>query len=125
MRLSLVLALALVPAVASADKTFSDGRGGSWDCAKDPVVKIAIPKGGGTFTVTGACKSAEITGGDVILHIAAVESLTITGGGNAVDVGEVETISISGAGNKVMWKKAKGDKPTTNVIGNNNTVARG
>jgi hypothetical protein len=123
MRLSFVVALALVPAVASADKTYSDGKGGTWDCTKDPVIKIT--KGGGTYTVTGACKSVEITGGDVILHAAAVEALTITGGGNMVDVGEVEAITVNGAGNKVTWKKAKGDKPTTNVIGNNNTVARG
>jgi len=123
MRISFVLALVLVPAVASADKEYTGGKGATWDCTKDPVVKIL--HGSGTYTFTGTCKSIDVQGGDNTLHIATVESINVIGGGNVIDIGEVQAISVNGAGNKIIWKKAKNDKPTVNVIGNNNTVARG
>ena len=122
MRISFVLALVLVPAVASADKEYA-GAKATWDCDKDPVIKIT--KGSGTYTFTGACKSIDVQGGDNTLHITTVESINVIGGGNVIDIGEVQAISVNGAGNKIIWKKAKNDKPTVNVIGNNNTVARG
>ncbi|HEV7556895.1 MAG TPA: DUF3060 domain-containing protein [Kofleriaceae bacterium] len=122
MRIPLLIALVLVPAMAHADKEYTGGKGATWDCAKDPVIKIT--HGGGTYTFTGACKTIDVSGGDNTLHVGAVESITVIGGGNVIDIGEVAAISVNGAGNKVMWKKAKGDKPTINVIGNNNTVAR-
>ena len=121
MRIPLLIALVLVPAAASADKEYAGGKAATWDCAKDPVIKITKS---GTYTFTGACKTIDVSGGDNTLHVTAVDSISVIGGGNVIDIGEVGAISVNGAGNKVTWKKAKGDKPTINVIGNNNTVAR-
>lgn len=118
-RLVIGCALALTPALASADKTFTGTKEGAWDCAKEPTVHIM--RGDGSYTFKGACKLISIQGGENKLTIESVDMLSITGGSNVVNVGTVDTIKIIGAGNQVTWKKAKsGDRPKTSAIGADN-----
>jgi hypothetical protein len=112
-------AIALVPALASADKTFTSAKNAAWDCAKEPTVHIM--HGEGNYTFKGACKLISIQGGQNKLIIESVDVLSVTGGSNVVDIGTVDTIKVIGANNQVTWKKAKsGDKPRTTAIGADN-----
>lgn len=115
------LLLVLTPALATADKTFTHSA--SWDCTKDPVVRIN--HGGGSYHVKGACKEIDINGGDVKLAAEDVDVLNINGGSCKVTVGAAGTINVNGASNKVSWKKAKaGDQPQVNIQGADNDVAQ-
>jgi hypothetical protein len=121
MRTLLVLALLAVPALARADKTFSKGKGETWDCAKDPVVRIVMSKG--TFGFIGECKRISVTGSKNVLSVASVGKIAITGADNMVDIEEVDAIAVSGARNHVSWQKAKtGDKPKVAKSGSGNSV---
>jgi hypothetical protein len=124
-----ILLLVLTPAIvltgastaARADKSFTGGKGGTWDCAKDPTV--VINTGNGTYTFKGACKSISVNGGSNKLTIAGVDELNLTGAKNKIDVDEVGAINIIGTDNAIRWKKTKsGDKPDTSVVGNGNTI---
>lgn len=113
------LLIALTPALATADKSFT--KSATWDCAKDPTV--AINHGGGTYTFKGACKQINVNGGGVKLTVESVDTLNVNGGGCTATVGTLDVANINGAGNKLTWKKAKsGDKPTVNIVGADNKV---
>jgi hypothetical protein len=117
-----VLAIALAPLTAVADKSFV-GENAAWDCSKDPVVNIT--RGSGSYTFTGKCTTIAIQGGDNKLTIESVDSLKIVGGGNQIAVDTIDTIKIVGAGNKLTWKKAKsGAKPKVSAVGDN-TIEKG
>src|ERR1041385_6073149 len=114
-------AIALAPALAGADKTFTSAKNAAWDCAKEPTVHIM--HGDGSYTFKGACKLISIQGGQNKLMIESVDLLSITGGSNVIEVGTVETIKIIGAKNQLTWKKAKsGDKPRISAIGAENKL---
>jgi len=118
--LALVLAL---PATALADKSFSGGKGGSWDCKSDPVV--VITGGSAHYTLKGACKSINVTGGHNTLSIESSGTLDITGASNTATIDEVDAININGAQNKVSWKKGKSQpKPTVSQLGQKNVIAQ-
>ena len=121
MRTLLVLALVAVPALARADKTFNKGKGETWDCAKDPVVRINMSKG--TFGFIGECKRISVNGGKNVLSVASVGKIAINGADNMVDLEEVDAIIVNGARNHVSWQKAKtGDKPKVTKSGAGNQV---
>jgi hypothetical protein len=108
--LSWALAVALVPAAAYADKTYAKGKGETWDCAKDPVVRISTTKG--TFGLLGECKSVTVGGAKNAVSVASAAKLVVAGSDNVVQVEEVDSIRAGGTRNTVSWKKAKtGDKP--------------
>jgi hypothetical protein len=105
-----VLALAFSPLVARADKTFTKGKGETWDCAKDPVVRISTTNG--TFGLLGECKSVTVGGAKNVVSVGSTGKLIVTGSDNLVQVEEVDSIRAGGTRNTVSWKKAKtGDKP--------------
>jgi len=121
MKALVTMMLVLVPALAQADKTYSGGKGATWDCAKDPTV--LINHGRGTYTFKGACKSIKVNGGQNKLTIAEVDQLDISGAQNTINIDEVETINIVGAENTINWKKTKsGDKPAVTTVGTGNKV---
>ncbi len=119
----LVLALLLSPSVALADKDFSEGTGGTWDCAEDATVNIN--HGNGTYTITGVCDAINLNGGSSTLTVESVKALNVNGAKNALTVGTLGAANIVGAKNKLMWKKAaKGKKPVVNVVGAGNSVSK-
>ena len=102
--------IALVPAIAHADKVFKKAENETWDCAKDPKVRITQDKG--TFGFLGECKSITVVGKKNVLSIASTTKVVVGGSGNLVQIEEVGTIAVSGKNNQVTWVKAKsGDKP--------------
>jgi len=123
-RLAVLVALA-APALASADKALSGGKGVvAWDCKTDPVVTIT--GGSGRYALKGACTSIHLTGGHNTLAIESVDALDITGASNTITVDAVDAVNINGAENKVRWKKGKsGAAPQVSQLGQNNSVARG
>lgn len=121
-RLGLVLALALTPSLALADKDFVSGKGGTWDCASDPVVNISTSAG--TFTFKGDCTTINVNGSSLTISIASVGELNVNGSSNKVTVDAVDAVNVNGASNTVAWKKGKStDKPAANVTGANNKVS--
>jgi hypothetical protein len=118
----LVAALLLVPALASADKNFTSGKGTTWDCAKDPTVNINHGKG--TYTFTGECATINVNGGHNTLTIARVKELNVNGASNTMTIDSVDAININGADNKITWKKAAGDKPEVSTLGTGNSVTK-
>src|SRR5687767_5797488 len=89
---------------AHADKIFRVGRGATWDCKQDPVV--SIEHGNGKYTLKGACKSVNLTGGNNTLTIATTDSVNITGAHNKVAIDTVDSINIVGSHNTVTYKAA-------------------
>ena len=121
-RLITVCALAM-PALAHADKTYTDGKGGSWDCKKDHTVNINIGKG--KFTLAGPCKTVNINGDGNRVTIAATGDLNISGAANKVDAGTVDAITIQGTDNRVTWKKGdSADHPAIKTDGKGNKVSK-
>jgi Protein of unknown function (DUF3060) len=115
------LLLVLAPTLALADKTYTSGKGGAWDCAKDATV--IINHGAGTYTFKGACKSITVNGGANKLTIESIETLNLNGAQNTVDIGEAGAISVVGSANTITWKKAKsGDKPDIKSVGTGNKI---
>ena len=116
-----ILVFVLVPAVAGADKEFSKGT--TWDCKKDPVIKIG--NGKGNYTFKGECKTIEIGSGKNTVKIESVDALIVGGGENHITVGTVGSITLGGAKNVVRWKKAKnGDSPDLRDGAAGNDVAQ-
>jgi hypothetical protein len=110
--------------IAHADKIFRVGKGGTWDCKQDPVV--SIEHGNGTYTLKGACKSINLTGGNNTLTVASTGSINITGAHNKVAIDTVDSINIVGSDNTVTYKAAAhGDNPSVSKIGTNNVVSGG
>jgi hypothetical protein len=111
------------PRLARADKTYTGGKGATWDCKKDHTVNINHGKG--KYTFKGECKEIHINGGDNTLKIESVDELDVNGGKNTITVGTVDAININGASNKVSWKKSKSaDKPAIKTEGDGNKVTQ-
>lgn len=109
MRKLAALLVALTPAIAGADHTIT--KGSSWDCGKDPIVKLG--RGKLKLKLTGECKAIHVGSAKNVLDIESVDELHVTGGMNTIVVGTIAAIDLGGAKNVVRWKKAKsGDKPT-------------
>ena len=119
-RVTFVLMLALAPTAAHAEKVFKKATNETWDCATDPVVRIAQDKG--TFGFLGECKRITVSGKKNVVSIASATKLTVAGTGNFVLIEDVGTIAVSGRGNQITWTKAKtGDTPKI-TKGKGNTV---
>lgn len=117
------LVLALLPAAAHADKTFSKGTGETWDCAKEAIVTIKTSKA--TFGLLGECKRVTVTGGKNAVSVMTTAKLVVSGADNRVDVEQVDAIVVGGARNTVMWKRAgSGDKPKITPGAKSNKVAQ-
>jgi hypothetical protein len=101
---TLVSLLLLVPALAAADKSYVDGKGATWDCAKDPVVSILANQG--VYTLKGTCKSVSIDGNENKVTIEGSAKLSVNGNKNAVDAASIDAISTNGNENAVSVKKA-------------------
>ena len=116
----IALLLVLVPAVVHAEKVFKKGENETWDCATDPVVRIAMDKG--TFGFLGECKKITVSGKKNVVTVQSVTKISVGGSGNLVQIEEAGTIAVSGKSNQVTWKKAKtGDAPKV-TKGRGNTV---
>lgn len=121
--LLVVSSIALVPSLARADKDFTDGTGGTHDCAQDSSVNIVHD--GGSYTLTGECSQVNISGSNVRITIADVESLSINGTGNVVQATVVGAIQINGTKNSVRWKTPKtGRRPKVATNGSRNSVSK-
>jgi hypothetical protein len=125
MKTLLVAFVLVIPSLALADKTFTSGKGTTWDCKTDPTV--TINHGKGTYTFKGECKAINVNGGHNTLTIESVTSLDVNGTSNTITAASVDTININGADNKITWKKSKGagDKPAVSTLGQNNSVTQG
>lgn len=122
-KLAALLAIALVPALALADKNFVSAVGGTHDCGDDPVVNIAASDG--TFTITGACKEINISGDHLHLTIADTDALMMNGSANEITLGQVHAILVNGDGNRIHWKAAKGAAlPHVDTNGTGNVIEK-
>ena len=115
----LVIALLMSSAVY-ADKSFSAGAGGTWDCTDDPVV--VITGANAHYAITGACRSISVAGGHNALTIAKVGTLDVTGRANTIEVDAVDAIDVNGAGNTITWR---GSKPKITQLGQDNAIKQG
>jgi len=121
MKRILFLLVAVAPLVAFADKNYTKGKGGTWDCKKDPVVNIS--HGSGTYKFTGSCSTINVSGGSLKITADKVGELNVTGAKNTVTVNSVGTINVSGAKNKITYKGAvSGDAPQIDDNGVDNTI---
>ena len=110
MVLRIALLIALAHGIALADKTFTKGKGETWDCSKDAVITIKTAKG--TYGFFGECKRITVAAGKNAVSISTVGKLVVSGSDNMIDVEQVDSITATGARNKITWKKAgTGDKP--------------
>ena len=100
---TIVSLLLLVPALAVADKSYVEGKGGSWDCAKDP--NVSITANAGIYTLKGACKSISIDGNENRVTLETATAISVNGNQNSVDVTTVDTVSTNGNQNVVSVKK--------------------
>src|SRR5688572_6476140 len=100
----IVLLLALVPSLASADKVYNDaGAKVAHDCDKDGNAIFNGSAASGA--ITGKCDKITVNGSTANLTIASVATLTVTGSMNEVTVDAVDRVSITGTKNTVSWKK--------------------
>ena len=114
------LLLVLTPALAGADTALT--RSTTWDCKKDPVVRIT--QGMTRITFKGECKTIAVGSGKNTLTIESVDTLDVGGAMNEITVGTVGTILLTGAKNVVHWTSAKsGDKPKVADTAVGNVVA--
>jgi hypothetical protein len=117
-RVKTLLLLLLVPAIAFADKSYNEGHGETWDCAKDATVSINANDG--VYTFTSACKSISVNGNKNKVTIEGATKLSVSGNENTVDVTTAEAVSTPGNKNKVSIKKGA---PKIRNPGNDNSVA--
>lgn len=116
------LLLVCAPALASADKTFVEGKGAEWDCKKDPVVSIV--GNDAKYTVRGECKSISVAGNHNSVGILSTTTLVITGNENTVEVAAVDKISAPGNKNKVRYGKTVAAKTTAiSNLGTDNSIS--
>ena len=117
------LLVAVTPAIALADKDFTEGSGASYDCSEDPIVNINHDSG--SYTLTGTCSEIHLNGGNLHVTIAETKQLAINGDGNVVKIHTVGEILVNGGNNNVRWKHARsGRRPAVAANGERNSVAR-
>jgi len=99
---------------AFADKHYTEGHGGSWDCAKDGVVSIEA--NAGKYTFKGACKAISINGNSNEVTLDTTAMLSVNGNTNKVTAKSTDALLVPGNGNSVTLKKAPGSSsnPGTN-----------
>jgi len=114
---TIVSLLLLVPALAAADKSYVEGKGATWDCAKDPDVSILANSG--IYTLMGACKSISIDGNENKVTVEGATSVSVNGNQNLVDVTTVDSVSTNGNQNVVSVKKGS---PKVSNNGNSNKI---
>lgn len=103
--------------VAIADKHYNEGKGGTWDCAKDGVVTIEA--NAGKYTFTGTCKSISINGNSNKVTIETTATLSVNGNTNNVTAKSADALLVPGNENVVIVKKAPG---TSSNPGTNNKI---
>ena len=101
----LALLLALIPLTAAAEKAYQNGKGGTWDCSKDPIV--SINHGRGKYTFKGACDVINVNGGQTTITVASVDVINVNAAQNKITIGTVDSINVNGAQNTISYKKAK------------------
>jgi hypothetical protein len=115
-----LLALLALPAVAAADRVYTD-KTATHDCAKEP--NVSINTGDGTFTFTGPCEKIGINGGKNKVTIESVKKLTVNGSKNTVDVDAADRIGVNGAENTINYKRGITEKtPKVGALGQNNKL---
>ena len=120
-KLALLLAFTLVPFTAAAEKAYVSGKGGTWDCTKDPIV--SINHGRGKYTFKGACDVINLNGGQSTITVESVDTINVNAGKNTITIGTVDTINVNGADNTITYKKGKTeDGVNVHVVGANNKV---
>jgi hypothetical protein len=122
MKRMLLSMVVLIPAVAGADKTWTSGKGTTWDCKDDPIVSIAHGKG--VYTFKGRCADIGVSGSKVTVTAETSNEINITGSQNTITLDAVGTINVSGSGNKVTWKAGTNGKPTIHDFGKNNVIVK-
>jgi hypothetical protein len=84
---------------------------------------VNISHGNGTYKLTGACSTINVSGGSLKITADKVGELNVSGAKNTVTVNSVGTISVSGAKNKITYKAAvSGDAPQIDNNGVDNTI---
>lgn len=110
------------PGIAHADKAYNAGKGGTWDCKKDPVVHIN--SGSGSYTLKGSCKMVNLNAGNTKLTIESTENVSVSGSNNKLTIGAVDHINVVGSDNTVSYKSSvRGGAPSVNNVGSNNVVS--
>jgi hypothetical protein len=115
------LLFSLTPAIATADRIYNSGSGGTHDCNKDP--KVVVNAGVGKYTITGTCNAVVINGAENIVTIEATKKLDVSGAENKIDIGALGSVDVSGIDNTINWKKGLGaDKPRVSTTGTGNKI---
>lgn len=113
-----LVALLLLSSPAFADKNYAEGKGGTWDCAKDGVVSIQANDG--KYTFKGACKAVSVNGNNNQITLETTAMLSVNGNKNSVEAAAADALLVPGNENKVSVKK----KPNTlSNPGNNNKLS--
>jgi hypothetical protein len=119
---AVVVSLA-APGRALADKVFRSGKGATWDCKQDPVVKI--DQAAGSYTFKGACKVVHVNGSLNKITIESSEAVNLTGAQNTVTIGAVDALELVGASNTVTYRSGVSrDAPKVSDVGAANRVSR-
>ena len=108
--LGLCLALAIAPAIALADRSYTSERQINHDCDKEADVSVNVS--GATAAFTGTCAKISINGSENKVTIAAVKKLKVNGAKNTVDATSADEISATGIGNTITYKKSVTGKKT-------------
>ena len=107
------LLIALTPVLAHADKSFNDGKGGTFDCKADD--SVTINGNSATYTLKGPCKVVTVNGNQNKLAIEKVDILTLNGNTNTTTADAVnQVVSANGNDNKVTYKAGE---PTVSSAG--------
>ena len=105
---------------ASADKTYNEGKGGTWDCAKDPAVTLNTNHG--SFVITGACKRISVNGNSNTVTAETTARLDVNGNGNTIEAKQADAIATTGNENKVSYGNPSAK---TSNVGRGNTLVAG
>jgi hypothetical protein len=117
--MKILLAALLVSSVALADVNEMDNsKTHAVDCSKDASVRVSGNKN--TFTLTGTCKSVQISGNLNVIKGDGAKSVMISGNENTVTL-TIDNAMISGNKNTVSYK---GKKPSIADNGTGNTVTQ-
>lgn len=117
--MKILIALVLMTGAASADKHYTEGKGGTWDCAKDAVVSIEANDG--KYTFKGACKGVSVNGNNNQITVETTALLSVNGNKNSVDAATADAVLVPGNENKVTVTKKK--PSTQSTTGNNNKIS--
>ena len=118
-----MIGLSTAPVWAEVDIE-GQGETHTIDCSKDAALVVSGAKN--TITLTGACKSIEMTGTGNSLTVESVERLEINGTENTVAAVALSAVELTGVKNKVTWKTSptKRKKPSVSNTGVKNSVKK-